>query len=241
MFLIKPSKITVDFFTTSSTIDGPTVPDMAVKFIPSWWRDLPKEHLRQDFTAAINMRKCPGFVDYFRQSIMLPMWSDLVVVVDAVGGDGYRYQYADRTSSAEQHPQSQRGSYLPDSMYQHLKLINPWRARTKQDLGWVFSQPTWCFSEPEKLVIPVGVTELSRQHELNINLLVPRAQNEEKTLFINAGHPLVALTPISDKRLTVKRHQVSQQELDKLNNTRVFFFGDSLRKRSLRKIWELKT
>ncbi len=235
MFLIKPATITVDFFTSNAAIDGPTAPDMAAKFIPAWWRNLPKESASQSFGGGTSMKRCPGFVDYFRRSIMLPMWCELAVWVGEENNPNYRYQYADQKSSADCHPNTQRGEYLPEEKYQHLKLINPWRAKTKHNVNWVFSQPTWCFETPEQIVVPTGMLNLEEQHALHINLFIPRHAHEARTVILGAGQPMAALTPVSDKKVVIKRHQVSPQEIEALNHARIFFFGDIMKTRALRK------
>jgi hypothetical protein len=243
MFLIKKSSIVVDFFTETHIVPGINAPDKAIKFLPQWWRELPGDQLQpkqpweqvKGFTASLSLRKCPGFIDYFRSSIALPMWSDLVLSVEAEGSPHYTYQYADRKSSVMTHGASQRGAYLPETKYQHVKLINPWAARTKQNVQWVFSQPTWCFLEPQKVIVPSGVLCLKDQHELHVNMMVPRAVGETTVLNFAAGQPLAFLTPMSDVQVLVKHHQVDAQELKKLDSPRLFFFGDYIKKRAMRR------
>ena len=240
MFLIKPSTITVDFFTATQEADGPTAPDMAVKFIPSWWRSLPKETGAHGQLKSLTLKKCPGFVDYFRHSVVLSMWCDLELMVGNENEENlYRFQYADMKSVAEEHPSHQRGWYLPEQKYQHLKLVNPWHAKTKHDVSWVFSQPTWCFDSPDEIVIPPGIVNYKHQHEMNINLFATKHAAEVREIFIKAGQPMAAITPMSDKKVVIKRHKVSPQEIEALHKTRVFFVGDYMKLRALRKKAEI--
>jgi hypothetical protein len=233
MFLIKPSTITVDFFTAEQEVDGLTAPDMAVKFIPSWWRKLPKVEDRN----SLSLRKCPGFVDYFRHSIMFPLWCELEVVVGNENNAEYLYgyQYADRKSIIEEHAESQRTGYLPQEKYQHLKLLNPWKAKTKHDVNWACSQPTWCFDKPEELIVPPGIFNFKHGHEMNINLFATRHATELRKIIIKAGQPMAAVTPMSDKKVVIKRHKVSPQEFEMISKTRVFFVSDYMKQRALRK------
>jgi hypothetical protein len=233
MFLIKPSTITVDFFTAEQEVDGLTAPDMAVKFIPSWWRKLPKIDNRD----SLSLRKCPGFVDYFRHSIVFPLWCELEVVIGNENNTEYLYgyQYADKKSIAEEHAESQRAGYLPKEKYQHLKLINPWRAKTKHSVNWVFSQPTWCFAKPDEIIVPSGIINFEHEHSTNINIFFPRHATELRKIFIEAGQPMAAITPMSDKKVVIKRHKVSPQELEAISETLIFFTGDFMKKRALRK------
>jgi hypothetical protein len=235
MFLIKPSTISVDFFTATHATEGPTAPDMAVKFIPSWWRNLPKEIKNQSKAELLTLKKCPGFVDYFRHSIMLPMWCDLAIVLGEENTEEYSYQFADRVSSAEEHAEAQRAGHLPAQKYQHLKLINPWRAKTKHSVNWVLSQPTWCFAKPDEIIVPAGIINFAHEHSTNMNIFLPRHANESRKIFIEAGQPMAAITPMSDKKVVIKRHQVSPQEINALYKTQIFFTGDYMKKRAMRR------
>jgi hypothetical protein len=243
MFLIKKANIVVDFFTETHIFPGINAPDKAIKFLPQWWRELPGDQLHPKqpweqgggFNAGTTLRKCPGFIDYFRSSIALPMWSDLVLSVEAEGSPHYTYQFSDRTSVAEAHRPQQRGAYLPETKYQHIKLVNPWAAKTKQNVQWVFSQPTWCFLEPQKIIIPSGVLCLKDQHGLHVNMMVPRAAGETTVLNFAAGQPLAFLTPMSDAQVLVKHHQVDAQEFGRLFMPRLFFFGSYLKIRTAQK------
>jgi hypothetical protein len=235
MFLFKRSQLVIDFFSEAAPSLPLLAPDLAVKFIPSWWRAIPKElSIDGQLYPETTMRHCAGFLDYFSRSVIVPLWSDFVVEVGPVGTNLYRSQYADMRSVVSEHPAHQRGSYLPPTHYQHLKLQGPWFAKTNTDVSWVISQPTWCFENPTELISPPGVIEFKHQHSLNINLFIPRTEDKNKTVRLSAGQPLLCLTPMSDQRVVVRHHQASREELNKMGLSLAFFSGDYVKKRALR-------
>lgn len=227
----------MDFFTDYLDLPGVTRPDMAVRFMPQWWLDLPKNAQADDqLVPDITMRKCAGLIDYFSNSVVVPLWSDFLVEVGPVGSTDYRFQFADRRSTGMEHPPVQRGSYLPQTQYQHLKLDGQWLVSTKDEVKWTLSQPTWCFDNPERILVPPGIAEFKHQHHLNASVFIPRPAEGTRTIFLKAGQPMLAMTPMSDKKVTVKTHQVTKSELEKLQSKPVFFSGDYLKKRVLRSV-----
>lgn len=235
MFLFRKTPLVVDFFTDYLDMPGLTRPDMAVRFMPKWWLDLPKDAQSEgQLFSDITMRKCAGLIDYFSNSVVVPLWSDFVAEVGPVGSTDYRFQFADRRSAGLEHPPIQRGSYLPQTHYQHLKLDGQWLVRTKDEVKWAIGQPTWCFESPETVIIPPGVAEFKHQHHLNVSIFIPRPVEGTRKLFLSAGQPMVAMTPMADRKVVVKTHQVTKKELEQLQSKPVFFSGDYLKKRAIR-------
>jgi hypothetical protein len=235
MFLFRKTPLVVDFFTDYLDMPEVTRPDMAVRFMPEWWLNIPKNAQAEgQLFPDITMRKCAGFIDYFSNSVMVPLWSDFVVEVGPVGTVDYQFQFADRRSVGMEHPQVQRGAYLPPNQYQHMKLDGQWMVSTKDETKWVLSQPTWCFDSPENVIIPPGIAEFKHQHHLNVSMFIPRPTDGVRRILLGAGQPLLAMTPMTDKKVVVKTHQVTRHEMDKLNSKTVFFSGDYLKKRAMR-------
>jgi hypothetical protein len=230
MFFLKPSKLTVDFFTTDPIVPAVNTPRRATKDFPDWWSAIPKEVHKPELLCPLpTMKMCTGLTDYFSNSVCVPMWCDLVIDVGPIGSDYYRYQYADHASRAEAHSEFQRGDFLPDAKYQHVKLMPKWRAKTKQNVNWVLSQPTWCFEHPSKIIIPPGVLNFSWQSELNTNLFIPRLPNVNNKIFIKAGQPLCFITPMTERRVDLRFHRVSEAELSSLARPKLFFIGAGAR------------
>jgi hypothetical protein len=224
-FLFRRKKLILDLFCENDPLDGLTAPDKASNFIPKWWLQLEREvEVSWSMKPASTMRRCPGFLDYFSNSVVLPMWCDFVIDVGAAGTTEYQYQFADNTSFAQEHQSWQRGDFLPDTKYQHLKIKSPWAARTKEDVNWVVTQPIWCFTTPESVFVPPAVLNFKYQRGTHVNMFIPRKENEAHRLDIPAGHPLMALTPMTDRPVELRRQIVDAEEFRKITKEYKYFF-----------------
>lgn len=208
MFFFKRSTITLDCFTSREGVITSTPITPAIRHIPDWWKDLPKEFVMPpDVSPLATMRTCSGMVEFYSNAIAIPLWSEMAVEVF----DGtYRWQFADRVTEATVHSALQRGSYLPETNYGHIKIHSPWLLSTNESVNWVWTHPTYSFDKPEEFVVLPGVNNFSKQSASNINIMVPLHTNRRFT--IPANQDMVHMIPMSDKKVKVKRHLVSEEE-----------------------------
>jgi len=214
MIFIKRTKLILDCFTSNPSAFEWAKPDHAVKFIPEWWKNLPKVDDRQ-FAAQANMKQCAGFVDYFRSGIALPMWSDLDVKTGPVGDDSYAWQYSDGESHATSHNPQESGSFLNPKEVLHLKLIYPWRFLCSEKINWVWTQFGW--QKPINVTYQVlpGVLSFKYQTGANINIVFQKQKTESLTQF-KFRTPIVYMSPLSDKKVVLKHHMVSAEEFSNM-------------------------
>jgi hypothetical protein len=239
MFFFKRKEIVLECFTNRPELilDAPI--DRAHKYMPEWWKSLPKPCLKSgEMVAEVNMRHCPGIVELYKHSIVIPMWSDLKL---DIGGNttepyGCRWQFADRQSGMAIHNPSERGVYLPDKHYQHLKLDTPWCLKTNKLVKWAWFGATWNAESPESVIVPPAIDEYYHQHSSSINLFVPRTE-QRRELLIPFRQPLVFLTPLTEHNLKLKHTLVSDEELRKIDTSGGYtpkFFNSYYYKRKVR-------
>jgi len=214
LFKFPKKKIVLDCFTHLEHIltTAPIVP--AMKLIPEWWKGLPNYHFDEHSAAERStMKSCAGMVDYYKTSIVIPLWSDLAV--DLISCDQYKWTYADTMSSVNHHNLKDQATGFLNN-YVHIKLKSPWLFKTKEKINWVWSHPTYSFPNSHNIVSLPGVVNYFDQRGTNINLLF-FAENKTKIL-IPQGHPMVHMTPMSDRKVEIIRHLVSYQEFAKIGN-----------------------
>lgn len=214
MIFIKRSKLVLDCFTANPSAFEYAKPDHAVKFIPEWWKNLPKVNEKQ-FAAPANMKHCAGFIDYFRVGVGLPMWSDLDVKVGAIGDSSYAWQYSDGESHAMSHNPQEAGSFLDPKEVLHLKLIYPWRFSCSEDVSWVWTQFGWQKPTNTTYQILPGALSFKYQTGANINILFQKQKTESLTQF-KFRVPLVHIAPMSDKKIVLKHHIISDEQFSKM-------------------------
>jgi len=177
IFKFPKKKLVLDCFTFNELILQTAPIASAAKHIPDWWRKLPNGVPHPDgFFPVATMKNCIGMVDYYRHSVAMPIWTDLKIKVD---GENYFWQFSDFTTTAHVHEIGKQATGFCPS-HGHIKILSPWHIKTKEDVNWVWSQPTYSFEESlfDLKVLP-GMFNFYFQHSSNINILVPLNQQKE--------------------------------------------------------------
>lgn len=229
MIFVPKTKIIVDAFTNSVEAFDLFRVERASSFVPEWWRDLDKEPTIDGFVPSKNMRGCSGFSSLYQKGLIIPLWSDVALSLGGKGNDYIRWQFADQKSKAEIHPEISRGSYLPNTNYCLLKMDSPWLFKTKEEISWVFTQPTWNNPSPETFLVPPGLVNYKYQHFTNVNIVLPRAE-QDKTIMLSAGLPMAHIIPLTEKNIEVRHHRVDDQEWLKIGLKPRCFFAHNYNK-----------
>jgi hypothetical protein len=224
MFFFKKSKIVIDCFTFSESIARFSPIDLAIKYTPDWWKELPNTfEAPGTFWPSATMRSCTGFTDLYTKSIALPLWCDLAIAVE---NNQAFWQFSDQATIAVSHPPEQYGNYWPTNEYQHLKIDTPWIFRTKEDISWLWSCPTYNIRNLTDYTLLTGITNFSHIGTPNINLMLNVKENKKYILPVN--HVMAHLTPLTEKKIDIRRHVLSSEEYNKRNNdihSRISFTG----------------
>jgi hypothetical protein len=212
-FLRKP--IVLDFYTSRPDVFRFSKPAPASQFLPEWWKSLPLT-VPYKLGETSTMKRCVGFIEYYKKGVMLPLWSDLAIRIGVIGSFDYEWKFSDGSSTAVIHDVNEHAGFCPRSHHAQIKLGNPWIARCSEDIPWLFTQPDWNFNESGDVRIPNGVLEFKHQHGLNINMFISH-ESQEKYIRLNHGQPMGHLIPLTERRVVYRHHLVSQQELDRIH------------------------
>lgn len=209
MFL-KKKPVTFRFVTANKSAYTFTKPERGTKFFPKWWKDLAKGHKQRETT---DMTHCHGFLDLYKKSIILPMWSYLKMDIGPIGTTFHEWSFADQHSDIKNHPQYQRGSFLPEEEHQHLKLISPWWMECDEDVAVSWQAVNWR-DEQSKINVLSAIVTPKDVSAMNINIMLPR--EDKPTVYeIDAGDPLVQLIPLTEREFKIEHHYVSQEEFER--------------------------
>lgn len=214
-FFCKPKKIVIDCFTTHTGAYNLNPIDLAVKYFPDWWKPMPNSTSVADpVTIELStIKKCPGILDLYKSSIILPLWSDMAV--EPKEDNTYWWKFADGKTRLDTHPIQQLGNAF--KKYQHIKILSPWFIKEKSETKFLMTPCTWSLLDiTSNINILTGVVEFKHQNATNINFFIDL--NRKEPLFLEAGTPLYHLVPLTDKSVEVKNHLITKQEFDKLFN-----------------------
>jgi hypothetical protein len=216
LFFMKKRKIVLDLFTSRQMIFDAAKPKPAAQFYPEWWKALKTDiQIGDELFPTATMRRCMGFVDHYKHGFIIPMWTDLRVELGPIGDPFFRAQCSDNTTHLGPHPANLRGTYMPETHYQHLKLHTPWAAKCKEDVYWKWEQPTWGYKNPNLSIVLPGTIEYKYQYSMNSNLMFAR-QHERTMIEIPFQQPLVHVTPLTERDFDLRYHMVDQVEYDRL-------------------------
>ena len=198
--------VTLRFVTNNKSAFMYAKPDKSTKFLPAWWKDLAKGQRARE---NMDMTHCHGFLDLYKKSIILPMWSYLKIDVGVIGTDFYQWEYGDGRSDLSVHPEGQRGSFLPESGYQHIKLISPWLMECDEDISVAWLDVK--YGDKNNPYALSGVTKPKQMSGSNINMMLPRGE-QLKTYEFDVGDPLVHLIPLTEREVKLEWELVSNEE-----------------------------
>lgn len=234
-FFIKRSKVVVDAFTCNISAYDYFPIDTANKHMPKWWKNTPKYTKDVPYGSSSvlvpgnTVRRCAGIIDYYKKdSFVIPLWSDLAL---DYGPQDYNYVFADGRSKLIHHEQDMRGEFM--SEYEHFKLASPWKLYEKSGIKFHFSQLFYNFEDPGKIILPPAILNFKLQHATEINFMVKRPICINR-LNMAAGTPLVLLTPLTEKDVSIKTHLVSAEEYQRKSKATFAFNNEYFKIKKLK-------
>jgi len=207
----KRKSFVVDFITTDYKAYEYFPIDKSNKFIPQWWKDITQEYKDDNFKTKANrlntLKRCPGFIDVFKYSYTLPLWTDCEIIVDERINDHVYSATSADNSEITSHPSYEAGNFMPSNSLIHFKFQSPWigYSSKKTDLLWNWSPAVW--NNPNllnKLIIPTAFRNFRGGTTTNIHTFMSSA--ESQVLNLDAGVPMIHMIPMSDKKIEVKCH-----------------------------------
>lgn len=217
IFWFKKKQAVLDCFTPHSYIQELYPIGKASHHYPEWFTNLPKpDILNHDREYWTNMKKCVGFLNYFKESIAMPFWENAAI----------RYTQnnirVDSQIGITTHDKSQFTGFLDDT-YQHIKISTPWIFKANVKTKFIQTFPIWCYQSEsilERIIHCPGITDFYYQHSTNVNLFLKRPTRiTSESGILNAGVPLVFFTPLEDIKIKIKNHYVDSIEFENLKKS----------------------
>jgi hypothetical protein len=212
MFFKKKKEVVVHAYTARAEIFDHAKLKTAATKKPDWWKNL--KNCRESADKQ-NMKTCAGFNDLYANSITVPLWSDLILEYAGKGEDWWKYRYADRASDAGVHDPKMKEGWADNYMYQHVKLNSPWKLTCDEDIKFLYTNAAYENESPLDWFVMNGVLSFSRQHAIEINMLLKRGE-KAKELFLPFGHPMAMLVPMTERKVRIEHHLVTNEEWQRI-------------------------
>ena len=211
MFFIKKKEFVLDCFTYLPYVYDYAKINQANKYLPDWWKNTPAANGNNP-----TIKHCAGLSDFFKTGVVIPSWFEMELTIRQLGGD---QRCAWEASNTDVNTES---SHTPDQFAEfahedgnNLKLTSPWLFKTKEDINFTWTQPTWNMRKLlNNVTVLPAVVNFKYQHITNINLFVINKDNTE-TCKIPPLMPLAILHPLTEKKVIIKNHLVSKDEWER--------------------------
>lgn len=218
MFFFNRKKIVVDCFTFRQDVNDYSPIQPANEFIPDWWKKLPIPKFEgNELTLGNkkNMKGCVGFKRHYSRGFIMPLWSDVRINIGEKGSEKIAWQFSDQLSNAELHSTYQSEGFYDSKEYAHLKIVAPWFMKSNRFVDFHWSDPTWNMGNLiGRMTLLPGIVDTYYQPASNINLLFKREESEY-TITVSQGTPLMHMIPLSEHKVDVRTHVISQSEFDR--------------------------
>lgn len=224
----KNKAVTLDCYTSNVDVFHSAPIKSGIHFYPEWWKTLPVSGSdwkntsieNGNLTGTNNMKGCVGFTNLHKKSFVIPMWCEWRIVIDKIGNEGCMYQFADLVSEAHAHPHVEHNNHYSAAEYQHLKIHSPWVFICNEPITWSFLPPVWhTLGEFDQVNMMMGVVDFYNQGSTNINMFLKRKEDVSHIEF-PFNFPLAYIIPHTEKKVVVKNHLVSSEELSKISAQR---------------------
>lgn len=214
IFKFIEKKIVLDCFTCKEIFLKTSPIEHATKHLPDWWKKLPPSYNdKNEFFPSPTMKNCMGLINYYKNSLAIPLWSEMCIKVE---NTQYWWQFSDQKTEAVVHDLTKQATGFLHN-HGHIKIVAPWVIKTKESIDWVWSQPTYNFHKDNiNIKVLPGTVNFYKERAVNINLLVPL--EHDKIYTLPHGQVMAHLTPMSNKKVEIKRHLVSYEEFENINS-----------------------
>lgn len=205
--LFKASKpIYLDCYTDDASVFKYAPIVRGTKLMPSWWKKL-------DSTGLSNMRQCVGMMNLYSKSFIIPLWCESHFWFDEFGG--INWQFYDYKTEVKVHNYEQRKGWLDENNFAHAKIESPWVIKCSEPINFLWKSVEWEKTDFSKYLILGGCVEFLYQTTSNINLMFKKQDKDEKIIF-GLNQPMVHLIPMTERKVNLRVHLVSSEELFKL-------------------------
>ena len=220
-FFHRSSVLDVDCFTSNPSVYKTTPIVNSYKARPEWMDSVPKtkhEYAYNQFGNIYNntfrsVRTCIGFLDLYKKGFILESWADFIIDVR-----DRKFSYHFTTGPEPTVP--------PDVMfnpgfkdYHMIKLSSPWLIETKDRVPFVCFGTEWSLENINARVIPGSITFADVSYTNVFMAFKKTKQGEHYQIKIPMGEPLMQFVPMTEKKIKIHTHLISDQEMNQKSLT----------------------
>lgn len=229
-FFFKKKEIVLDCFThTPHAYDCANI-DTALNHMPEWFKKTPKTEKDadgNDIPEAVTIKNCPGVIDFYKKGIVIPSWFTMNLKINTfldTENPAFSFEASnDNVHTTNSHNPLQFKRFAGEHGG-NIKLSCPWAFKTKEDLYFTWTQPTWSLRNfTGSLTILPAVVNYRYNHGTEINYFV-EAKAHVQEIIIPPLTPLVVLHPMTERTVVIKNHLVTIEEFNRVHGVHRLLF-----------------
>ena len=213
----KDDDIIVDCYTHNEFAYNFAKINYGYHYIPEWWKKTsqfvqPSDTSQYHYSDAKEMtnRNCPGFVQYYKKSIVLPMWCEMLIQITRKGEDNLFHWESSNKCDVQFHPQFQFEKFSRQEGFS-LKIMSPWYLKCKENIDFAYSQPVWSQRDLLfNLILLPGILNFKNQMATHLNYFFERG-DAPKEVRIQPRTPMLMLHPLSERKVKLRHHYIKKE------------------------------
>lgn len=215
---VKRKKRVVDFFTIIPQVYEDGKPVAAIKVLPDWFtgpkmKEIQRQARRTSYESTI--RTCPGIIDLYKESIAMTSWFNYEIDISPEGEVCHQEGNFGKVVF-NSHNRNQFLPFVEHTTSTNLKMNIPWEFKCKKDTTFILTEPTWhSYDMYDRISVLPGILRSSMMSFCNVNYIT-RPGSVIRRVSFHPGDPLSILTPLTEDKVDIKTHLITQDEAAKL-------------------------
>lgn len=213
MFFFKKKKVVVDCFTPLRSVYEAYKIRNASVYYPEIIKQMPDQVMTKHKQTMIDIpmatiKRCSGIKEWYKSSAIIPMWTDFICQPKSYLENKSALAIMPEPFYHDQHPEFQYPGMFKE--YIHVKLHNVWHIKETTGIKFMWTPAVYNLEKHwENFIIPPCTTYFDIQRQSNVNLFIKKTSDN---FTLEAGTPLVLLTPLTEYNVEYKCHLVSVEE-----------------------------
>lgn len=193
-------------------------PQRGSKVMPDWWKQTPSNqphkcpHTGRNLSGS-TIKTCPGVIELYGKSIIIPSWTS--AEFEVLPNGQVDYITPEDFEFSNPHGNNQFEKFCPPDKAVSVKIRTCWTIQSKPYISVLYTEPTWSdYYKFKRCRVTPGVVDLKYVNAVNINMLaeIPPEGYTNHVRF-DPGDHMLQIFPLTDLPYEVNVHMASNEAL----------------------------
>lgn len=221
-FFKKEEKPYIKVWSSVPGLEEVCPPVSPLECLPDWFKTMPKDVTRNAVLHPGTAKRCPSFVDYFSQGIVIKLWCDVALSIKE--DNTYEVYTPEDVFQFKNHGNEQFLDHIPNQggMSMVLKALCPWRIMTPP--GWSVLQLPMAYNFDADFTVLPGTIWTDIHHEVNQQM----AFHKPGEYLLKRGTPLATYIPFKREKVELQIERMTP-ELQHRNQVSYYWWASKFK------------